>query len=67
VAGRGQATLELMGNIAEKIDLLITDVAMPKRDGPGLIGPPQKVAIAFSEQTRYAQSHRVCAVGLAVE
>jgi two-component system cell cycle sensor histidine kinase/response regulator CckA len=36
-ARSGEAALELMGNTAEQIDLLITDVVMPKMDGPGLV------------------------------
>jgi two-component system, cell cycle sensor histidine kinase and response regulator CckA len=36
-ARSGEAALELMGNTAETIDLLITDVVMPKMDGPGLV------------------------------
>jgi two-component system cell cycle sensor histidine kinase/response regulator CckA len=36
-ARSGEAALELMGNTAEPIDLLITDVVMPKMDGPGLV------------------------------
>ena len=36
-ARSGEAALELMGSTAEPIDLLITDVVMPKMDGPGLV------------------------------
>jgi two-component system cell cycle sensor histidine kinase/response regulator CckA len=36
-ARSGEAALELMGNTSEEIDLLITDVVMPKMDGPGLV------------------------------
>ncbi len=36
-ARSGEAALELMGNTADRIDLLITDVVMPKMDGPGLV------------------------------
>ena len=36
-ARSGEAALELMGQTAEQIDLLITDVVMPKMDGPGLV------------------------------
>ena len=36
-AESGEAALELIRNAAEKIDLLITDVVMPRLDGPGLV------------------------------
>jgi two-component system, cell cycle sensor histidine kinase and response regulator CckA len=36
-ARSGEAALELMDQTSEKIDLLITDVVMPKMDGPGLV------------------------------
>jgi two-component system cell cycle sensor histidine kinase/response regulator CckA len=36
-ARSGEAALELMDQAADKIDLLITDVVMPKMDGPGLV------------------------------
>jgi len=36
-ARSGEAALELMGNTAERVDLLITDVVMPKMDGPALV------------------------------
>jgi len=36
-ARSGEAALELMAETAETIDLLITDVVMPKMDGPGLV------------------------------
>jgi two-component system cell cycle sensor histidine kinase/response regulator CckA len=36
-ARSGEAALELIRNGAERIDLLITDVVMPRLDGPGLI------------------------------
>ncbi|HTZ38088.1 MAG TPA: PAS domain-containing protein [Stellaceae bacterium] len=36
-AKSGEAALELMGTTADPIDLLITDVVMPKMDGPGLV------------------------------
>ena len=36
-ARSGEAALELMGQTAEKIDLIITDVVMPRMDGPGLV------------------------------
>jgi len=35
-AESGEAALEVIRNAAEKIDLLITDVVMPRLDGPGL-------------------------------
>jgi len=36
-ARSGEAALELMGTTNDKIDLLITDVVMPKMDGPSLV------------------------------
>ena len=36
-AESGEAALELIRNATEKIDLLITDVVMPRLDGPGLV------------------------------
>jgi two-component system cell cycle sensor histidine kinase/response regulator CckA len=36
-ARSGEAALELMDSTADNIDLLITDVVMPKMDGPGLV------------------------------
>jgi two-component system cell cycle sensor histidine kinase/response regulator CckA len=36
-AKSGEEALELIQNASEKIDLLITDVVMPRLDGPGLI------------------------------
>jgi two-component system, cell cycle sensor histidine kinase and response regulator CckA len=36
-AESGETALELLRNGAEKIDLLITDVVMPRLDGPGLV------------------------------
>jgi len=33
----GEAALEVIRNATEKIDLLITDVVMPRLDGPGLV------------------------------
>jgi len=36
-AESGEAALDLIRNAAEKIDLLITDVVMPRLDGPGLV------------------------------
>jgi two-component system cell cycle sensor histidine kinase/response regulator CckA len=35
-AESGEAAIEVIRNAAEKIDLLITDVVMPRLDGPGL-------------------------------
>ena len=35
-AESGEVALEVIRNAAEKIDLLITDVVMPRLDGPGL-------------------------------
>jgi two-component system cell cycle sensor histidine kinase/response regulator CckA len=36
-AESGEAALEVIRNAAEQIDLLITDVVMPRLDGPGLV------------------------------
>jgi two-component system cell cycle sensor histidine kinase/response regulator CckA len=36
-AESGEAALKVIHNAAEKIDLLITDVVMPRLDGPGLV------------------------------
>jgi two-component system cell cycle sensor histidine kinase/response regulator CckA len=36
-ATSGEAALELLESANERIDLLITDVVMPKMDGPGLV------------------------------
>ena len=36
-AESGEAALEILRNAAGKIDLLITDVVMPRLDGPGLV------------------------------
>jgi two-component system cell cycle sensor histidine kinase/response regulator CckA len=36
-AKSGEAALELIRNARERIDLLITDVVMPRMDGPGLV------------------------------
>lgn len=36
-AESGEAALEVIRNAAQKIDLLITDVVMPRLDGPGLV------------------------------
>jgi len=36
-ADSGEAALDFIRNAAEKIDLLITDVVMPRLDGPGLV------------------------------
>jgi two-component system cell cycle sensor histidine kinase/response regulator CckA len=36
-ATSGEAALELLAQTSEPIDLLITDVVMPKMDGPGLV------------------------------
>jgi two-component system cell cycle sensor histidine kinase/response regulator CckA len=42
-ARSGEAALEMMGQASEKIDLLITDVVMPKMDGPGLVREVREV------------------------
>ena len=36
-AESGEAALDVIRNAAERIDLLITDVVMPRLDGPGLV------------------------------
>jgi len=36
-AESGEAALEVIRNAAEQVDLLITDVVMPRLDGPGLV------------------------------
>jgi two-component system cell cycle sensor histidine kinase/response regulator CckA len=42
-AGSGEAALEVIRNSAENIDLLITDVVMPRLDGPGLVREAREI------------------------
>ncbi len=46
-ARSGEAALDMIANAAEKIDLLITDVVMPRLDGPGLVREVREVDAAI--------------------
>ncbi len=46
-ARSGEAALELIGDPAGRIDLLITDVVMPHIDGPGLVHAVREIAPAI--------------------
>jgi two-component system cell cycle sensor histidine kinase/response regulator CckA len=42
-AESGEAALEVIRNAAEQVDLLITDVVMPRLDGPGLVREAREI------------------------